>query len=99
MQKFRDGVVLRMCCGLTFTLFVGFFDKYYVATIPINLDLNFNSFLIFLFPEFLEGIPCIVILHRVVVVVMRHLNIVCYEGHFYSFFTCVTVYIWSLFVT
>ncbi len=34
MQQFRDGVVLRMCCGLTFTLFFGFFDKYYVATIP-----------------------------------------------------------------
>ncbi len=34
MQQFRDGVVLRMYCGLTFTLLVGFYDKYYVATIP-----------------------------------------------------------------
>ncbi len=34
MQQFSDGVVLRMCSGLTFTLFVQFFDKYYVATIP-----------------------------------------------------------------
>ncbi len=33
-QQFRDGVVLRMCCGLTITLFVRFFDRYYVATIP-----------------------------------------------------------------
>ncbi len=49
MQQFRDGVVLRMCCGLTFTLFVRLFDKHYVATISLNLDLNFNSFLIFLF--------------------------------------------------
>ncbi len=30
----KDGVVLRMCCGLTFTLIVRFFDRYYVATIP-----------------------------------------------------------------
>ncbi len=34
-EQFRDGVMLRMCCGLTLaTLFVRFFDKYYVATIP-----------------------------------------------------------------
>ncbi len=35
VQQFRDGVMLRMCCGLTLaTLFVRFFDRYYVATIP-----------------------------------------------------------------
>ncbi len=35
MQQFRDGVVLRMCCGVTLaTLFVRFFDRYYVATVP-----------------------------------------------------------------
>ncbi len=34
MHQFRDGVVLRMCRGLTITLFVMFFDKYYAATIP-----------------------------------------------------------------
>ncbi len=36
VQQFRGGVVLRMCRGLTITLFVRFFDKYtyYVATIP-----------------------------------------------------------------
>ncbi len=35
LQQFRDGVMLRMCCGLTLaTLFVRFFDRYYVATIP-----------------------------------------------------------------
>ncbi len=34
VQQFRDGVVLRMCRGLTITLFVGSFDKYYTATIP-----------------------------------------------------------------
>ncbi len=43
MQQFRDGVVLRMCCGLTFTLFVGFFDKYYAVTIPKSrFDIFFN---------------------------------------------------------
>ncbi len=53
MQQFKDGVVLRMCCGLTFTLFIRLFDKYYAPS--LNLDL--------LFLEFLEGIPCIVFLH------------------------------------
>ncbi len=33
VQQFWVGVVLRMCRGLTITLFVRFFDKYYVATI------------------------------------------------------------------
>ncbi len=31
VQQFRDGVVLKVCCG---SLFVRFFNKYYVATIP-----------------------------------------------------------------
>ncbi len=35
VQQFRDGVMLRMCCELTLaTLFVRFFNRYYVATIP-----------------------------------------------------------------
>ncbi len=35
MQQFRDGVMLRICCGLTLaTLFVRVFDRYYVAAIP-----------------------------------------------------------------
>ncbi len=33
VQQFRNGVVLRMCCGLTLTLFVRLFDNS-VATIP-----------------------------------------------------------------
>ncbi len=33
VQQFRDGVVLRMCRGLTITLFVRFFNKYYVVII------------------------------------------------------------------
>ncbi len=61
VQQFRDGVMLRMCCGLTLaTLFVRFFDKYYVATIPKPRFEFLDSFLSFLFIEFLEGIPCIV---------------------------------------
>ncbi len=46
-----------------FTLFVRFFDKCYVATIPKSRFEVLDSFLIFLFPEFLEGVPYIVILH------------------------------------
>ncbi len=64
VQQFRDGVMLRMCCGLTLaTLFVRFFDRYYVDTIPKSRCEFLDSFLIFLFVEFLEGIPCIVNLH------------------------------------
>ncbi len=60
VQQFRNGVMLRMCCGLTLaTLFVRFFDRYYVAIIPKSRF----EFLIFLLVEFLEGIPCIVNLH------------------------------------
>ncbi len=40
------------------TLFVRFFDRYYVATIPKSRFEFLDSFLIFLFVEFLEGIPC-----------------------------------------
>ncbi len=64
MQQFRDGVMLRMRCGLTLAaLFVRFFDRYDVATIPKSRFEFLDSFLIFLFDEFLEGIPCIVNLH------------------------------------
>ncbi len=46
MQQFRDGVMLRMCCGLTLaTLFVRFFDRYYVATIPKSRFEFLDSFL------------------------------------------------------
>ncbi len=48
---------------IDFTLFVRFFDRYYVATIPKSRFEFLDSFLIFLFVEFLEGIPCIVNLH------------------------------------
>ncbi len=35
VQQFRDGVVLRMCCGLILPCFVRFFDNFSnVATIP-----------------------------------------------------------------
>ncbi len=36
VQQFRDGVVLRNqdVLWIDFTLFVRFFDRYYVATIP-----------------------------------------------------------------
>ncbi len=48
VQQFRDGVMLRMCCGLTLaTLFVRFFDRYYVATIPKSRFEFLDSFLIF----------------------------------------------------
>ncbi len=46
-----------------FTLFVRFFDRYYVDTIPKSRFEFLDSFLIFLVDEFLEGIPCIVKLH------------------------------------
>ncbi len=60
-SKIRDGMALRMCCGLTLaTLFVRFFDRNHVATIPKS---RFEFLDSFLFLEFLEGIPCIVILH------------------------------------
>ncbi len=49
VQQFRDGVMLRMSCGLTLaTLFVRFFDMYYVATIPKSRFEFLDSFLIFL---------------------------------------------------
>ncbi len=68
MQQFRDGVMLRMCCGLILvTLFVRFFDRYYVATIPKSRFEFLDSFLIFLFVEILEGIPCIVNCHYPIV--------------------------------
>ncbi len=36
VQQFRDGVVLRMCCGLTLPCLLGFLTgSYYVATIPV----------------------------------------------------------------
>ncbi len=58
VQQFRDAVMLRMCCGLTLaTLFVRIFDRYHVATIPKCRFEFLVSFLIFLFVEFLEGIP------------------------------------------
>ncbi len=64
VQQFRDGVVLRLCCGLTLPCLLGFStDSYYVATIPKSRFEFLDSFLIFLFVEFLEGIPCIVNLH------------------------------------
>ncbi len=50
VQQFRDRVVLRMCRGLTITLFVRFFGKYYVATIPkyrIEIIRFFFNFLVF----------------------------------------------------
>ncbi len=48
MQQFMDGVMLRMCCGLTLaTLFIRFFDRYYVATIPKSRFEFLDSFLIF----------------------------------------------------
>ncbi len=52
MQQFRDGVMLRMCCGLTLaTLFVRFFDRYYVATIPKS-RVEFLDSLFFLYIGF-----------------------------------------------
>ncbi len=49
VQQFRDGVMLRMCCGLTLaTLFVRFFDRYYVATIRKSRFEFLDSFLNFL---------------------------------------------------
>ncbi len=49
VQQFRDGVMLRMCCGLTLaTLFVRFFDRYmyYVATIAKSRFEFFFNFLV-----------------------------------------------------
>ncbi len=40
-----------------------FFDRYYIATIPKSRFEFLDSFLIFLFAEFLERIPCIVNVH------------------------------------
>ncbi len=46
VQQFRDGLVLRMCCGLTLAiLFVRFFDRYYAATIPKSRFEFLDSFL------------------------------------------------------